>query len=202
MKLIQILLINWHYIICFLNFIAYSNLTYRHNLRCGYYLGLALRRHVFGHIRTAKAQISLRIRAGWSGPSLSANRIIGYYRIYEWWAWPGWYDAHAQDNLNLRILRISKALFCMTRPIFIIFLDFYYISYKTWEITGACFNSHSARLKVSKLTQKIVITSYNHIHQIRWGFLVGKPTVSQMRTPHILPIQLMPAVLSEDPILL
>ena len=116
--------------------------------------------------------------------------------------WPGWYDAHAQGNLNLRILRISKALFCMTRPIFIIFLDFYYISYKTWEITGACFNSHSARLKVSKLTQKIVITSYNHIHQIRWGFLVGKPTVSQMRTPHILPIQLMPAVLSEDPILL
>ena len=32
---------------------------------------------------TAKAQISLRIRAVWSGPSRSTNRIIGYYKIYE-----------------------------------------------------------------------------------------------------------------------
>ena len=43
-----------------------------------------MRKHVFGHMRTAKAQISLRIRAGWSGPSLSTNTIIGYYRMYEW----------------------------------------------------------------------------------------------------------------------
>ena len=34
-------------------------------------------------MQTAKAQISLRIRAVWSGPSLSAYRIIGY-RMYEW----------------------------------------------------------------------------------------------------------------------
>ena len=39
---------------------------------------------IFGFERTAKAQISLRIRAVWSGPSLSANIIIWYYRIYEW----------------------------------------------------------------------------------------------------------------------
>ena len=32
----------------------------------------------------AKAQISLRMRAVWSGPSLSASRIIGHYRMYEW----------------------------------------------------------------------------------------------------------------------
>ena len=35
-------------------------------------------------MRTAKAQISLHIRAVCSGPSLSANWIIGYYRMYEW----------------------------------------------------------------------------------------------------------------------
>ena len=43
-----------------------------------------MRKHVFGHMRTAKAQISLRVRAVWSGPSLSANRFIGYYRMFEW----------------------------------------------------------------------------------------------------------------------
>ena len=36
----------------------------------------------FGHMWTAKAQISLRIRAVWSGPWLSANRNIGYYRMH------------------------------------------------------------------------------------------------------------------------
>ena len=46
--------------------------------------GRAMRICLFGHIWTMKAQISLRIRAVWSGPSLSASRIIGYYRIYEW----------------------------------------------------------------------------------------------------------------------
>ena len=54
------------------------------------YLGILLHmdhamwKPVLGHMRTAKAQISLRICAGWSGPSLSANRIIGYNRMYEW----------------------------------------------------------------------------------------------------------------------
>ena len=43
-----------------------------------------MRKRVFGHMRTAKAQVSLRIRTIWSGPSLSANRIIGYYRMFEW----------------------------------------------------------------------------------------------------------------------
>ena len=51
----------------------------------------AMRKLVFGHMRTAKAKISLRIRAVWSGPSLSANRIIGDYRMYQWRAnaWMG-----------------------------------------------------------------------------------------------------------------
>ena len=38
------------------------------------------RKHVFGHMRTAKAQITLRVRAVWSRLPLSANRLIGYYR--------------------------------------------------------------------------------------------------------------------------
>ena len=49
-----------------------------------YHIGRAMRKWVCGHMRTAKAQISLRIRAGSSGPSLSANKIIRYYRMYEW----------------------------------------------------------------------------------------------------------------------
>ena len=47
-------------------------------------LGHAMWKRVFGHMRTAKARISLHIRAFWSEPSLSANGIIGYYWIYQW----------------------------------------------------------------------------------------------------------------------
>ena len=35
-------------------------------------------------VRIEKAQISLCICTVWSGPSLSTNRIIGYYRMYKW----------------------------------------------------------------------------------------------------------------------
>ena len=44
----------------------------------------AMQKRIFGHMRTTKAQISLRICAFWSGHSLSANRITGYYRMYDW----------------------------------------------------------------------------------------------------------------------
>ena len=47
-------------------------------------MGRTMRKCVFRHMRTVKAQISLRIRAVWSGPSLSAYRIIGHYRMYQW----------------------------------------------------------------------------------------------------------------------
>ena len=47
-------------------------------------MGSAMRKRVFRHMRTAKAQISLHICAVKSGPSLSASRIIGHYRMYEW----------------------------------------------------------------------------------------------------------------------
>ena len=45
-----------------------------------------MRERGFEYIRTAKAQIRLRICAFWSGHFLSTNGIIGYYRMYEWWA--------------------------------------------------------------------------------------------------------------------
>ena len=44
----------------------------------GLRVGRAVRKYLFGHIQTAKALISLRGGAAWSGPSLSANRIIGW----------------------------------------------------------------------------------------------------------------------------
>ena len=76
----------------------------------GKYRSPALQKYVFGHMLTEKAQISLCIHAVWSGPSLSAARIIEYYRMYQWraksWirpcAWASWCEsahfAHTQRH--------------------------------------------------------------------------------------------------------
>ena len=50
--------------------------------------------------------------AVWTGPSLCANKIIEYYRIYGEQR-PGWYFAHAQDDLNLHILHMFKGTFLL-----------------------------------------------------------------------------------------
>ena len=47
-------------------------------------MGSAMQKCVFGHMRIAKSQISLSIHAVWSASLLSANRIIGYYRMLQW----------------------------------------------------------------------------------------------------------------------
>ena len=47
-------------------------------------MGLTMRKRVPGPMRTAGTHISLCMCAVLPGPSLSANRIIGYYRMYEW----------------------------------------------------------------------------------------------------------------------
>ena len=57
-------------------------------------MGHAIRNRVFGHMRKVKAQISLCICAVWSRPSLSTNRIIGYYRMFQW-------RANARKTLRL-----------------------------------------------------------------------------------------------------
>ena len=46
------------------------------------YMYSVMQKRVFGYMRTVKAQICLRIRTVWSGPSLSANRVTGYYSMY------------------------------------------------------------------------------------------------------------------------
>ena len=77
-------------------------------LKC-YNMGQAVWKSVFGHMRTVKAQISLLIHAAWSGP----NRIIGYYRMFEWrakaqmilWTGAGWAESvhflHGQGIFSL-----------------------------------------------------------------------------------------------------
>ena len=65
------------------------------------YMVHATQKRVFTHVRVTKAQLRLRNRAVWSGPSLSSNRIIGYYLIYDWRAKPrmilcacaGWFES-------------------------------------------------------------------------------------------------------------
>ena len=44
-------------------------------------------------------------------PSLSANRILGYYIMYE--QMTIWYYAHVQDDLNLRIFRLYESTFSL-----------------------------------------------------------------------------------------
>ena len=60
-------------------------------------------------MRTVKAKIRLRIRAVWSGPSLSAKRIIWNYTMYE-------LRAKARmilDDLNPHILRMLEDTFAL-----------------------------------------------------------------------------------------
>ena len=54
----------------------------------------------------------------------TANRNIGYYRMYEWRAKSWMILAHMQDDLNLCILRLFEALFRLTWSIsFIIVIN-------------------------------------------------------------------------------
>ena len=67
----------------------------------------------------SEALISLRSCAGWSGPWLSANRVLGHYRMYQWeanacislWACGVWIWICA-------FCAYSKTRFCLMRPIF------------------------------------------------------------------------------------
>ena len=84
--------------------------------------GLHEQKCVFRHMLTAKTQIRLRIRAVWSGPLLSANRIIGHFRIYLWrenarmrlcacvgWIWICTFWAYS-DSLSLGSTRMVQFL--------------------------------------------------------------------------------------------
>ena len=72
-----------------------------------------VRKRTFGHVRPAKIQISLRIRAVWSESSVDAfwiakdvNVLFGQRRL--------WSDcADAQANLSLRWVHISEGTFSL-----------------------------------------------------------------------------------------
>ena len=74
-----------------------------------------MRKRVFLHVRTAKAQISLHIHIVWSGPSLSTNKIISLVLQNVWTGErkPRWYFVHVQDDTNSHILCIRQDTFLL-----------------------------------------------------------------------------------------
>ena len=78
-------------------------------------MGRAMRKRVFRHMRTAEAQISLRIPAVWLGHSLSLIESLDTTEYMNEEQRPGWLFALAQDDRNLRILHMFERL---TRPKF------------------------------------------------------------------------------------
>ena len=76
-----------------------SGIRLRHNLTTSQQKSHVKRKRVFGHMRTTKAQTSLCISAFWPRPSLGQL--------------PGWYFAHAQADLKLRILRMFEGTFSL-----------------------------------------------------------------------------------------
>ena len=73
-------------------------------------MGGAMQKHVFGHMWSAKAQISLRIHTVWSGPSLSAVSF-DIKECFNGEEMPGWDFAQVQDDVNPHILRVLKGTF-------------------------------------------------------------------------------------------
>ena len=65
-------------------------------------------KRVFGNMQTVAAQISQRILTVGSGPSLSANRIIGHYRMCQLRAYA---RMGREINLNLCSLRMLGHIF-------------------------------------------------------------------------------------------
>ena len=116
-------------------------------------IGHAMRKPAFRHMWTAKAQISLHIRAAWSGTSLSANSIIGYYRMYDWraktWmilcAYTGWSDSVLSPRL--------KALFCLTRHG--TYLELSNGTSTSWICSGNLF--HSFLLEDSAVGESVIL---------------------------------------------
>ena len=71
---------------------------------------------VLRQMRAAKAQISLRIRAVWSGPSLSAKGIIRYKKV-NGEQMHKWDFAHVQNDVNPHnIATARRHYFGFTRP--------------------------------------------------------------------------------------
>ena len=73
-------------------------------------MGRAIRKRVFGHKWTAKAQISLRAQFD-RGLHCSLTELLDTTECMKEEQMPRWYFAYAQDDLNLRILCILEGTF-------------------------------------------------------------------------------------------
>ena len=79
----------------------------------------AMRKHVFGHIRTLKTQIGLRIRVVWSEFSLSANKISGYH--YENTPFQIYRKFHLQKTENFQIKKLwYVSYFCSKHRLWVL----------------------------------------------------------------------------------
>ena len=130
-------------------------------------------------MRTAKAQMSLRTRAVSSGLSLYAKRIIGYYKIFNGEQRPGWYFAHSQDDLNLRILRTFEGMFSL------------YASYKSHKEQLSSFALYwmysvqrRSTLRTSLLSMVIPFQSYE-AQRARTYLLICAPNYDSNQSAHL-----------------
>ena len=110
--------------------------------------GLHHEEHVFGHMRTAKAQISLRIRAVWSGlhwsltESLDTTECMIEEQRLEW-------DLAPSQDGSPHILRMLKGTFSLDAAHY----NNVHIAQMTyqcqWGISYACFFNHIGMLPTS-----------------------------------------------------
>ena len=75
------------------------------------HMGHTIGKCLFGCMQTAKAQIRLCIRTVWSGPSLSAARIIWYYTMFQW-------RTNAWNRLRMRWMNLNLGILLMLKDTF------------------------------------------------------------------------------------
>ena len=76
-------------------------------------MGRAMRKRAYGHMRVAKAQISMRIRADSLGPDWPLKESLATTECMNGEQWLRLYLAYAVYDLNLRISRIFEGTFSL-----------------------------------------------------------------------------------------
>ena len=77
------------------------------------HLGRTMQKRIFGHMRTAKAQISMRIRTVWSGAPCPLAESLDITECMNGEQRPGCYFGRAQYDPNLRIWRMFEGTFSL-----------------------------------------------------------------------------------------
>ena len=76
------------------------------------YLRRAMRKRPFGHMRTAKAQISMRLFAhAYQGLRCPQNEWLDSTEYFNGDQMPGWDFAHVQDDVNPHIMHMLEGTF-------------------------------------------------------------------------------------------